>query len=91
MKSELPSKTHIMIAYCSYIQCHAGWCYVSLSATSPEVKVSSLAVLILGYEIWTWLSLLGIILFSLCYVGIYRYRKRNGGYKHVVRTIATYS
>ena len=63
---------------------YVGWCYVSLSATSPDVKVSAVAALILGYELWTWLAFALIIVFSVCYVAVFKYRKNRGDYTKVV-------
>ena len=43
---------------------NVGWCYVSLSPTSPDVNVNESLALFLSYELWTFI-IIGLIIFCV--------------------------
>lgn len=64
---------HVYIKY-YYIIKYTGWCYVSLRTMTSNLRADQ--TLLLAYEVWGWLSLSGILIFSLAYLAVACCKKR---------------
>lgn len=56
---------------------YAGWCYVSLTSTSPDININKVTALILSYELLTWLIIIAIMSCVIGYIMLYCYKKKN--------------